>query len=156
MSFATFFATTLLTGRVIAGGPMVWLEEQFIVARCKLRRVALAGLLKEQFFVDPFNVFLVALTAFVGFTTALFSRPYMRTEQDHGRVNAARLRLYHSMYQLFTFTMLLCLLSNNDGVMWAAMQGPALSTCSLCGLDATPATLHSSSREFHLASSSLP
>jgi hydrogenase-4 component F len=41
--------------------------------------------LKEQIFVDPFNVFLVALTAFVGFTTALFSRPYMRIEEQHGR-----------------------------------------------------------------------
>ncbi|HET7199459.1 MAG TPA: hydrogenase 4 subunit F, partial [Burkholderiales bacterium] len=59
MSFATFFATTLLTARVIADGPFLAFD--------------------EQFFVDPFNVFLVALTAFVGFTTALFSRPYMRT-----------------------------------------------------------------------------
>ena len=97
MSFATLWAAVLLTARVVADGPMLAFE--------------------EQFFVDPFNVFLVALTAFVGFTTALFSRPYMRTEQDHGRVNAERLRLYHSMYQLFTFTMLLCLLSNNVGVM---------------------------------------
>jgi len=32
----------------------------------------------EQFFVDSLNVFLVALTAFVAATTALFSRPYMR------------------------------------------------------------------------------
>ncbi len=60
----------------------------------------------EQFFVDSFNVFLVALTAFVGFTTALFSRPYMRIEEHHGRLNARRLRLYHSMYQLFMAAML--------------------------------------------------
>ena len=52
MSFATFFATTLLTARVIAGGPMVWLEEQFIVDPSNLLLVALAGLLKEQFFVE--------------------------------------------------------------------------------------------------------
>src|SRR5215510_4616451 len=90
MSFATFFAAILLNTRVVADGPMVAVNEQFLV--------------------DPFNVFLVALTAFVGFTTALFSRPYMRAEVDAGRVNASRLRLYHSMYQLFMFTMLLCLL----------------------------------------------
>ncbi|MCK7473839.1 MAG: hypothetical protein MZV49_10635 [Rhodopseudomonas palustris] len=42
----------------------------------------------EQFFVDSFNVFLVALTAFVGFTTSLFSRPYMRIEREHGRLDA--------------------------------------------------------------------
>ena len=63
----------------------------------------------EQFFVDSFNVFLVALTAFVGFTTAVFSRPYMRIEEHHGRLNARRLRLYHSMYQLFMAAMLLAL-----------------------------------------------
>src|SRR5215510_1010149 len=68
VSFATFFASLVLTARVIDEGSILALD--------------------EQFFVDPFNVFLVALTAFVGFTTALFSRPYMRTEQDHGRVNA--------------------------------------------------------------------
>src|SRR5947207_15083201 len=116
MSFATLLATALLTARVIAGGTMIWLDERFIVDPSNVLLVALAGLLKEQFFVDPFNVFLVALTAFVGFTTALFSRPYMRTEQDHGRVNPARLRLYHSMYQLFTFTMLLCLRSEERRV----------------------------------------
>ena len=36
----------------------------------------------EQFFIDPFNVFLVTLTAFVGFTTSLFSRPYMRSSSS--------------------------------------------------------------------------
>ena len=41
---------------------------------------------REQFFIDPFNVFLVTLTAFVGLTTSLFSRPYMRIEMERGRV----------------------------------------------------------------------
>src|SRR5207302_6913498 len=48
MSFATFFATTLLTARVIAGGTMVWLDERFIVDPSKVLLVALAGLLREQ------------------------------------------------------------------------------------------------------------
>src|SRR5262245_4776630 len=80
MSFAPFFAAILRTTRVVADGPILAFD--------------------DQFFVDPFNVFLVALTAFVGFTTALFSRPYMRAEADRGRVTPGRLRLYHSMYQL--------------------------------------------------------
>ena len=63
----------------------------------------------DLFFVDSFNVFLVALTAFVAFTTSLFSRPYMRIEVDLGRLTPARLRLYHGMFQMFTFTMLLVL-----------------------------------------------
>src|SRR3989337_4177630 len=102
MSFVTFCAAALLTARVIADGPMTAMD--------------------EQFFVDPFNVFLVALTAFVAFTTALFSRPYMRIAEHDGRLNSARLRLYHSMYQMFSFTMVLGLLSNNIGILWVALE----------------------------------
>ena len=111
MSLTTLVAASALTRRVITDGPMTAMD--------------------EQFFVDPFNVFLVALTAFVGFTTALFSRPYMRIEEHHGRLNAARLRLYHSMYQMFSFTMLLCLLSNNIGILWVALEGATLATVLL-------------------------
>jgi hydrogenase-4 component F len=132
MSFATFCASALLTAKVIADGPMLAME--------------------EQFFVDPFNVFLVALTAFVAFTTALFSRPYMRIEQHHGRLNAQRLRLYHSAYQLFSFTMLLCLLSNNVGIIWVAMEGATLSTVLLVSLYRTPASLEAAWKYFILCS----
>jgi len=132
MSFATFCAAALLTAKVVADGPMVALD--------------------EQFFVDPFNVFLVALTAFVGFTTALFSRPYMRIEEHHGRLNAARLRLYHSMYQLFSFTMVLCLLSNNVGILWVALEGATLSTVLLVSLYRTPASLEAAWKYFILCS----
>jgi len=132
MSFVTLSAAALLTARVITHGPMTALE--------------------EQFFVDPFNVFLVALTAFVAFTTALFSRPYMRIEEHHGRVNPARLRLYHSMYQLFTFMMLLCLLSNNVGILWVAMEGATLTTVLLVSLYRTPASLEAAWKYFILCS----
>ena len=132
MSLVSLAAAALLTVRVIADGPMTAME--------------------EQFFVDPFNVFLVALTALVAFTTALFSRPYMRIEQHHGRVNTARLRLYHSMYQLFTFMMLLCLLSNNVGVLWVAMEGATLTTVLLVSLYRTPASLEAAWKYFILCS----
>ena len=126
----TFVAAGALTARVIADGPMLVLD--------------------KQFFVDPFNVFLVALTAFVGFTTSLFSRPYMRIEQDHGRLTAAQLRLYHSMYQLFNFTMLLALLTNNMGILWVAMEAATLTTVLLVSLYRTPASLEAAWKYFIL------
>jgi hydrogenase-4 component F len=132
MSLITLVAAAALTRRVITDGPMTALQ--------------------EQFFVDPFNVFLVALTAFVGFTTALFSRPYMRIEEHDGRLNAARLRLYHSMYQLFSFTMVLCLLSNNVGILWVALEGATLSTVLLVSLYRTPASLEAAWKYFILCS----
>ncbi len=129
-SAATFVAACALTARVVDQGKL------------------LAG--HEQFFIDPFNVFLVTLTAFVGFTTALFSRPYMRVEAEHGRVTPTRLRLYHSMYQLFMFTMLLALTTNNMGLLWVAMEGATLSTVLLVTLYRTPASLEAGWKYFIL------
>ncbi len=129
-SLLTVIAAAFLTGRVIAEGPMLVLD--------------------RQLFVDPFNVFLVALTAFVGFTTAIFSRPYMKIEQEHGKLTAARLRLYHSMYQLFNFTMLLALLTNNMGILWVALEAATLTTVLLVSLYRTPASLEAAWKYFIL------
>ena len=85
----------------------------------------------REFYIDALNVFLVTLTAFVGLTTAIFSRPYMRVERDHGKMTPPRLRLYHSMYQLFSFTMLLALTTNNMGIVWVAMEAATLTTVLL-------------------------
>src|SRR6478672_13963404 len=130
MSLATLLAASFLVLRIIRFGPMLF------------------G--REQFFVDPFNVFLVALTAFVGFTTALFSRPYMRIEQERGKLTAGRLRLYHSMYQVFNFTMLLALLTNNMGILWVAMEAATLATVLLVSLYRTPASLEAAWKYFIL------
>ena len=129
-SFLTFAAAVALTVRVIASGSLLVLE--------------------RQFFVDSFNVFLVALTAFVGFTTSIFSRPYMRIEQRNGRLTPGRLRLYHSMYQLFNFTMLLALLTNNMGILWVALEGATLATVLLVSLYRTPASLEAAWKYFIL------
>jgi hydrogenase-4 component F len=129
-SSVTFLAACALTSRVIARG-------NFLV-------------MQEQFFIDAFNVFLVTLTAFVGLTTSLFSRPYMRIEAEHGRVSSAQLRLYHSMYQLFMGTMLIALTTNNLGLMWVAMEAATLSTVLLVTLYRTPASLEAGWKYFIL------
>ncbi|TLY47371.1 MAG: hydrogenase 4 subunit F [Gammaproteobacteria bacterium] len=126
----TFLASCTLTRRVIIEGPL------------------LMG--HEQFFVDPFNVFLVALTAFVGWTTSMFSRPYMRIEEHPGRVNRQKLRLYHAMYQLFMTTMLCALLTNNLGLLWVAMEAATLSTVLLVSLYRTAASIEAAWKYFIL------
>lgn len=129
-SAVTFAASVVLTVQTIAHGPSF----------------ALGSL----FFVDPLNVFLVALTAFVGLTTALFSRPYMRIEQDHGKMTPGRLRLYHSMYQLFLFGMLLALLTNNMGILWVALEGATLATVLLVSVYRTASSLEAAWKYFIL------
>jgi hydrogenase-4 component F len=129
-SLGTLIAACALTARVIAQGPLfAW---------------------DREFFVDPLNVFLVTLTAFVAFTTALFSRPYMRVEEQQGRMTPGRLRLYHSMYQLFSFTMLLALLTNNMGILWVAMEAATLTTVLLVSVYRTAASLEAAWKYFIL------
>jgi hydrogenase-4 component F len=130
MSLATFVAAAALTARIVSQGPLMT-----------------EG---EQFFVDSLNVFLVALTAFVALTTSLFSRPYMRIEQAHGKLTDMRLRLYHSMFQLFVFTMLLVLLTNNMGILWVALEAATLTTVLLVSLYRTPASLEAAWKYFIL------
>src|SRR5487761_2236201 len=129
-SLLTLAAAIALTVRIIAHGPQLYFQ--------------------EQIFVDALNVFLVALTAFVGFTTSLFSRPYMRVEHVHGRLSAGRLRLYHSMFQLFIFTMLLALTTNNMGILWVAMEAATLTTVLLVSLYRTAASLEAAWKYFIL------
>ncbi len=129
-SFGTFIAASVLTVQVVAGGPLFAWE--------------------REFFIDPLNVFLVTLTAFVGLTTALFSRPYMRVERDHGKMTPPRLRLYHSMYQLFSFTMLMALTTNNMGILWVAMEAATLTTVLLVSVYRTAASLEAAWKYFIL------
>jgi hydrogenase-4 component F len=106
----------------------------------------------SQFFIDSFNVVLVTLTSFVALTTALFSRPYMRIEVDRGKVTERALRFYHAMFQVFTFTMLLALTTNNMGILWVAMEAATLSTVLLVSLYRTPAAIEAAWKYFILCS----
>jgi hydrogenase-4 component F len=90
------------------------------------------------------------LTAFVGLTTSIFSGPYMRNERDRGRLSKPRLRLYKSMYQLFMFTMLAALTTNNLGILWVAMEAATLTTVLLVSLYRTPASLEAAWKYFIL------
>ncbi len=129
-SFLTFLASTFLTARVVAHGPMFALD--------------------RQFFIDSLNVFLVTLTALIGFTTSIFSRPYMRIEEERGKMTPNRMRLYFSMYQLFNCCMLLALTTNNMGILWVAMEAATLTTVLLVSVYRTPASLEAAWKYFIL------
>jgi hydrogenase-4 component F len=129
-SALTLAAALWLTAEVILGAPVLGLG--------------------ERFFIDPLNAFLVTLTAFVGFTTAIFSRPYMRIERARGKMTGPRMRLFHSMYQLFIAMMLVALTTNNLGVLWVAMEAATLTTVLLVSVYRTPASLEAAWKYFIL------
>lgn len=129
-SFGTLLAAMTLTIRIVAQGPLFALS--------------------DQFFIDSLNIFLVTLTALIGFTTSVFSRPYMRIEEDRGKMTHGRMRLYFSMYQLFSFCMLLALTTNNMGILWVAMEAATLTTVLLVSVYRTPASLEAAWKYFIL------
>jgi len=103
-----------------------------------------------MFYIDAFNVYLVVLTGFVGITTAIFSRPYMRYVLNEGWVQKKRMRLYHAMYQGFLVTMLLALTTNNLGILWVAVEGATLATVLLVSLYRTPESVEAAWKYFIL------
>jgi hydrogenase-4 component F len=128
VSAATFAAAAALAWTVAAGGEV-------------------AG---YGFRVDDFNVYLVALTALVGLTTSIFSRPYMRHVCETGMTRRRGMRIYHSMYQAFMFTMLLALTTDNLGVLWVAVEGATLATVLLVSLYRTPEAVEAAWKYFIL------
>ncbi len=114
-------------------------------------RVAKTGPLTAMTFrVDDFNVYLIVLTAFVGMTSAIFSRPYMQYVCETGKINKKGMQLYHSMYQAFMFTMLLALSTDNLGVLWVAVEGATLATVLLVSLYRTAEAIEAAWKYFIL------
>ncbi len=104
----------------------------------------------KAFLIDSFNVYLIVLTAFVGFTTSLFSAPYMAHEKEIGKLTDRRLKLYYSMYQGFMLAMYLVLTTNNMGIMWVSMEGATLATVLLVSLYRTPESIEAAWKYFIL------
>lgn len=137
----------ILGGWVNLLGSALGLAASLWLAATVLASGAVGG---SELYVDTFNVYLIVLTAFVGFTTSLFSRPYMLHELGIGRVTRGRLRLYHASFQGFLFTMLLALATNNLGVLWVSLEGATLATVLLVSLYRTRESIEAAWKYFIL------
>jgi hydrogenase-4 component F len=102
--------------------------------------------------VDDFNIFLIVLTTFVGFTTSIFSASYIAHELETGRLTPAFLRFYHAMYQAMMWAMNLALLANNIGLMWVGVEVATLTTVMMVGIYRTPEAIEAAWKYFMLGS----
>ena len=102
--------------------------------------------------IDDFNIFLLILTAFVGFTTSIFSATYIAHEIEVGKLTPAFLRFYHAMYQAMMGAMNLALVSNNIGLMWVGVEVATLSTVLMVGIYRTPEAIEAAWKYFILGS----
>jgi hydrogenase-4 component F len=106
----------------------------------------------ELVLVDDLNVVFIALNAFVGFTTSVFSASYIGHELETGRLTPGYLRFYHAMFQVMMFGMNLALTANNIGLMWVAVELATLSTVMMVGIYRTREALEAAWKYFILGS----
>jgi hydrogenase-4 component F len=102
--------------------------------------------------IDDFNIFLIILTTFVGFTTSLFSASYLAHEIETGRLTPGFLRFYHAMYQALMGAMNAALVANNIGLMWVGVEVATLSTVMMVGIYPTPEAIEAAWKYFILGS----
>jgi hydrogenase-4 component F len=102
--------------------------------------------------VDDLNIVFIVLTAFVGFTTSVFSASYIGHELEIGRLAPVHLRFYHAMYQALLFSMNLALAANNIGLMWVAIEMATLTTVLMVGLYRTREAIAAAWKYFILCS----
>ncbi|MBV9627605.1 MAG: hydrogenase 4 subunit F, partial [Xanthobacteraceae bacterium] len=102
--------------------------------------------------VDDFNIYLIALTTFVGFTTSIFSASYIAHEIEIGRLTPGFLRFYHAMYQALLGAMNVALLANNIGLIWVGVEVATLSTVMMVGIYRTPEAIEAAWKYFILGS----
>jgi hydrogenase-4 component F len=102
--------------------------------------------------IDDFNIYLVTLTTFVGFTTSIFSASYIGHELETGRLTANFLRFYHALYQAMMGAMNLALVANNIGVLWVGVEVATLSTVMMVGIYRTTAAVEAAWKYFILGS----
>jgi len=104
----------------------------------------------QSFYIDALNLILILLATFLATTCAYFSQKYMWQSLQLGVIGKRRLRLYHVLYQLFMFMLLLALSTNNIGILWVAMEGATLATVLLVSLYRTPKAIEAAWKYFIL------
>ena len=128
------------------------------VVACGLTFFAAIGLLdaprmrSDFFLIDDFNIYLVLLTTFVAFTTAIFSASYIDHELENGNLTPRFVRFYHALYQAMLGAMNLALVANNFGLIWVGLEVATLSTVMMVGIYRTPEALEAAWKYFILGS----
>ena len=147
-----------VTAAVLALLPGYWLAARLNVLATFITLIAAVSLLFNRplpggyFFIDDLNNVFIVLTAFVAFTTSVFSASYIGHELEIGRLTPGHLRFYHAMYQTLMFAMNLGLTANNIGLMWVAVELATLTTVLMVGIYRTHEALEAAWKYFILGS----
>src|ERR1017187_4380093 len=89
---------------------------------------------KEFLRADALSAWMVLLISVVSLSTSFYAVRYFRRDLAAGALTARRAREFSVLTPIFASGMLLVVLANNLGVMWAAVEVTALSSVLLVAL----------------------
>lgn len=81
--------------------------------------------------LDPLGGLVLLVVALVAFTSALYSIGYLHHEHREGAVSGRELRRYFALLHVFVFTMLLCAVAGNLGLLWTAIAATTVTSAPL-------------------------
>ena len=99
---------------------------------------------------DALSALMVSIVTLAGAIAAIYGLGYIRVEFDDEHDKQAR--SFFSLSQVFIFTMLLAVTTDNLGVMWVAIEGTTLATVFLVNLHNTPTSLEAAYKYLILSS----
>ena len=85
--------------------------------------------------IDQLSMLMVAIITVIAAVSGSCAIGYIREQFG---AYPSRLRLFYALFQLFVFTMLLAVTTENLGVMWVAVEGTTLATVFLVNLHDNP------------------
>lgn len=91
--------------------------------------------------VDALGAIFLLIIGVVGFLVGLYSIGYTRHDLETGDLDLNRLSTYYGLFNLFLFSMLLVVISNNIIMMWVAVEATTLGSAFLVGIYGRHASL---------------
>lgn len=82
-------------------------------------------------YADGLSAYIVLIVSGSTFVVALYSIGYLHRQIRRGKVDGRQLWLYYLLLNVFLFTMMLVLLSNNLGFLWIGAEATTLATAFL-------------------------
>lgn len=84
-------------------------------------------------YIDGLSVLMLGIITFLGCMATAYSISYIGHDKEIHEVTHSQLRYYYVLLELFLFTMILVVISNNLGIMWIAIEGTTLTSAFLVG-----------------------
>lgn len=123
--------------RVVEGLHLASITAVLLLSLRVLQGVLVLGsvtALNDWFHVDALAAVFLLIVAVVGFLVGWYALGYVRHDLHTGALRLEQVPLFYGLLNLFLFTMLLVVTSNNIIMMWVAVEATTLGSAFLVGI----------------------